>query len=185
MNAFMARLLIPSRYGDYRVHQRVYEIAPDRPVFRRFSDHVLVVSRTRPAADQVKRYAPLLREGDLFCFSLYASVEKRRENIGYDPVMRLRACSPERSTAECAEAVADEWLLAKGSRHGWQCTALTAVEYAPLSVVRPSDRMAIRHAALRLEGRLQVTDPASFAIALYHGIGRGRAWGLGLLLIKR
>jgi CRISPR system Cascade subunit CasE len=38
---------------------------------------------------------------------------------------------------------------------------------------------------LDLEGTLEVCDPQAFVAALGHGFGRGKAFGCGLMLIRR
>ena len=43
----------------------------------------------------------------------------------------------------------------------------------------------IRLGVLDLAGELVVVDPAVFLLALGHGFGRGRAFGLGLMMIRR
>ncbi len=41
------------------------------------------------------------------------------------------------------------------------------------------------HGVLDLEGEIEVTDPAAFATALAQGFGRAKAWGCGMMLIRR
>ena len=42
-----------------------------------------------------------------------------------------------------------------------------------------------RLGVLDLSGTLSVTDPALFVAALAQGFGRAKAWGCGLMLIRR
>ncbi len=47
---------------------------------------------------------------------------------------------------------------------------------------RPAGRRFGGNAVI-YQGRLRVTDPVRFTQALREGIGAGRAWGLGLLML--
>ncbi|MDX2120628.1 MAG: type I-E CRISPR-associated protein Cas6/Cse3/CasE, partial [Gemmatimonadota bacterium] len=55
--------------------------------------------------------------------------------------------------------------------------------YETLSLDRPGAPMQI--GVLDLEGTLYVTDPSAFLGALGAGFGRAKAFGCGLMLIRR
>ncbi|MCL4414587.1 MAG: type I-E CRISPR-associated protein Cas6/Cse3/CasE [Actinobacteria bacterium] len=74
------------------------------------------------------------------------------------------------------------WL----ARHLEPCEIVEG-EATPEEPVRGYDRnrhAAIFHPAARFSGRLQVTDASAFARLLRDGVGRGRAYGLGMLVVS-
>lgn len=82
-----------------------------------------------------------------------------------------------------------EWLLPQGERHGFVIPAVASgrPDAAPSPCLtltsrrRPGDRGAITIEPVRFEGHLVVTDAAMFTDALRTGIGRGKAYGCGLI----
>jgi CRISPR system Cascade subunit CasE len=93
-----------------------------------------------------------------------------------------------------------EWIARKGSLHGFVLTVPSAQDYfefnnrsdgRPSADLRISSEQllrgkqhngnAIRVFSVLFEGRLQVTDPERFKIALNTGIGHGKVMGLGML----
>lgn len=182
--AWITRLPLSARLGPYRIHQKVVEVCNSKPRYRCFDGHALVVTAERPADTETKSYDPQLVAGAELQFVLRASVERRVERAGYDPVMRLREESG-RPFHEIATQVAKAWLERQGKIHGFGYTELTTAEYVPLRFVRPRDSRTIRQSAIDMHGALRVTDVEAFRSALFAGIGRGRAWGLGLMLVRR
>ena len=109
---------------------------------------------------------------------------------------------------EVTQAVGAKWLAAQGARAGF-AIGEEAVEGGGGEVVENNDvRMSIRagphvrvtrYSTLRLdrkgrpaelgvldfEGMLEVREPALFTMALAKGFGRAKAFGCGLMLIRR
>lgn len=76
----------------------------------------------------------------------------------------------------------EHWL----ARHLPACE-LTEVGAVPEEPVRGYDRnrhAAIWHPAVRFTGSLQATDAGTLAQLLREGIGRGKAFGLGMLMVR-
>ncbi|MDY6956282.1 MAG: type I-E CRISPR-associated protein Cas6/Cse3/CasE [Pseudomonadota bacterium] len=95
-----------------------------------------------------------------------------------------------------------DWLARKGERHGFGLPASNTPDYfdfaaspkgQPYPDVRVSqdqmligrrhDGTTIRVYAALFEGRLTVSDPERFRVALASGIGHGKVMGLGLLSV--
>ena len=74
------------------------------------------------------------------------------------------------------------WLERQGERHGFRVErdSLRIEDYR-----RHRMRPARAFSSLEFEGRLEVRDPPAFREALLHGIGSGRAFGCGLLVVRR
>lgn len=100
--------------------------------------------------------------------------------------------------------VATRWLAAQGEKSGFRLAerenwidweeprasggaapALEVVGYRVLRVDRGRGRPRMEFGVLDVDGTLVVTDPERFIAALGHGFGRAKAFGCGLMLIRR
>lgn len=72
-----------------------------------------------------------------------------------------------------------EWLHRRAEPNGF---AVIAADIASVERIRIA-KAGARHLAdrTRFDGRLKVTNPTKFAGAIRHGIGHGKAFGLGLI----
>jgi CRISPR system Cascade subunit CasE len=82
-----------------------------------------------------------------------------------------------------------QWLQRQGERHGFSVDGAAALSYATVRIPRDlapqPRRQDIRFGAVDLDGVLTLNDPAAFLSAVCHGFGRAKAFGCGLMLIKR
>lgn len=86
------------------------------------------------------------------------------------------------------------WMTAQGDRHGFRCDDVAVLGYERRALPRPGRKPGAL-GILDLEGRLTVTDPAAFlrqAIGIgmppdawHPGFGRAKAFGCGLMLLRR
>lgn len=81
------------------------------------------------------------------------------------------------------------WLARRGERSGFSLDAAVALAYRPVRIPRDAApgraRDDIRFSAVDLEGQLTVRDPDAFLGALRAGFGKAKAFGCGLMLIRR
>lgn len=142
--------------------------------------------------DPPKSFAPSLRVGDKLAFSLRANPTISRKNeagkrIRCDVVMdRLSKIPKARRAAErhgIEAAAGRDWLDSQGAAHGFRSLRTDCVGYDVLHPPHRANRM--RLGVLELEGVLEVTDPFAFLSKLAQGFGRARAYGCGLMLIRR
>ena len=84
------------------------------------------------------------------------------------------------------------WLADQGARNGFRLPLNAAGEpvlrvdgYDQVRVTRGRGQKAIRFSVLDLEGMLEVVAPDSFLEALARGFGKAKAFGCGLMLIRR
>jgi CRISPR system Cascade subunit CasE len=79
------------------------------------------------------------------------------------------------------------WLARLGLAHGFALKGSTlAVDgYQRVRIPRRGDQRPMQLSTLDFAGTLTVTDPAAFVARLGAGFGRGRAFGCGLMLIRR
>ncbi|MCL4414137.1 MAG: type I-E CRISPR-associated protein Cas6/Cse3/CasE, partial [Actinobacteria bacterium] len=76
----------------------------------------------------------------------------------------------------------EHWL----ARHLDPCE-ITEVDATPEDPIRGYDRnrrVVIAHPAVRYSGQILVTDASALERLLREGIGRGRAYGLGMLVVS-
>lgn len=145
--------------------------------------------------DPPKPWAPSLRPGDRLGFSLRANpvVTARRQGgrgPRHDVVMRaIHGLPPGKRAKARAEAIVEKgraWLDAQGRRHGFRPLGEPRVDgYARRRVPREGEQEAVCFSTLDLDGVLEVTDPEAFLVAIRRGFGKAKAWGCGLMLIRR
>lgn len=205
--AALAPLLLPDD-GSARVlaaHRLVWSLMPPDPDARRdflwreeAPGRFLVLASRPPGSSalfdvEAKPFEPALAAGDRLRFVLRAnptvsgSVTEGR-GARHDVVMHaLRAVSqPDRAAARpmLAQREGAAWLDRVGQRHGFAVEpGLRADGYQMLRLPRAG--RAIRLGTLEYEGVLQVTDPAAFVAGLAAGFGRAKAFGCGLMLVRR
>ena len=169
----------------------------------------IVLSR-RPPEDsplfdrpEVKEFTPVLAPGDRLAFKLRANatVTKKGDDLAangkprrrhHDVVMdALRSVppGPERANRRMllATQAAKNWLHGQGARHGFTVEDCIVEDYSVRAL--PSHRGLRKgqpqFGVLDLTGAISVTDPAAYVDKLAQGFGRARAYGCGLMLIRR
>jgi len=143
-----------------------------------------------------KPFAPELREGDRLRFALRANpviarAGARGERGTRDDVVMhaLHGVAPgERAAAR--ETIIPEagraWLARQGERHGFAPQGEVAVDgYETMRMPRPGAGKPVQFGRLDFDGVLVVRDPTAFLAQLAQGFGRARAFGCGLMLIRR
>ncbi|MFJ3856111.1 type I-E CRISPR-associated protein Cas6/Cse3/CasE [Streptomyces sp. NPDC090085] len=127
-----------------------------------------------------------IREGDTYTFRTVVSAHGLRKDVKTGQVRRLPHTTPHHVR---------EWFLRR-----LQPEPAPAIQRAPfLGITTDHEKLAVRalppviattkHEGLNLprheiRGTLTVTHPEAFATALTDGIGRGRAYSCGLILIR-
>ena len=88
--------------------------------------------------------------------------------------------------AHCSTKYQKQWLLDRAAKHGFALReeefTVTRVQWQHFAKhgTRPVTLLAVTY-----EGILQVTDPEQFRALLCQGMGRGKAYGLGLMTVMR
>ncbi|MCX2865653.1 type I-E CRISPR-associated protein Cas6/Cse3/CasE [Paucibacter sp. PLA-PC-4] len=152
---------------------------------------------------QTREYAPALQIGDAFSFELRANPTVRHGRDGkskrHDVVMEakkklLAAQGLQRWsdwTDEAKPAVqtlvqdaCTDWLARRGEGLGFELQRETVLVEAHQQNRERADQ-SLSFTTVDIAGRLTVTDASAFIQALRSGIGSARAFGCGLLLIRR
>lgn len=143
-------------------------------------------------------YRPQLEAGERLYFKLRANpIVKRKENgkpkeygLIVDAKHQFkkngRHYREQFSLDELTHEVGMKWLVRKGEQHGFAVKRFEVEidndrEYA----VNPQGKEFFTLRTLDFEGVLSVVIPDLFVDALYKGIGSAKAFGCGLLMVKR
>jgi CRISPR system Cascade subunit CasE len=168
-----------------------------------------LVLSARPPADrhdlfdmESKPFEPALAPGDRLGFSLRANPVVTRPNPEssrpkrHDVVMDRLHGLPKGARADARLVATLEagrvWLAGQGAGSGFQLPLNAAGEpvlrvdgYDQIRVPRGRGQKAITFSVLDLEGVLEVVSPDVFLEALARGFGKAKAFGCGLMLIRR
>ena len=202
---------IVRRLGDaYREHQMLWQLfEPDPEAARDFlyrrevrqgRPRYFLLSRRPPVndlglwrIDPPKNFAPRLRAGQRLAFSLRVnpviSRDGRRHDIVMDRKHRMgwKKIPPAQRPPlqQVIQEAGSDWLRQRAERHGFEIDPdLLRIEGYQQHQTRRGKR-TIRFSTLDFTGLLRVTDPEAFAQTLETGIGPAKAFGCGLMLIRR
>jgi len=147
-----------------------------------------------------KDYRPVIHSGQQLAFSLRVNpIITRRDAQGrqcrHDVVMDLKRrtdfkTSPvnERPSLNVLVQQAGlEWLQSRAEQHGFSFVPeqIHVDGYHQHRVAKKSEQKLIRYSTLDFTGLLTVTEVERFQQALIQGIGPAKAFGCGLLLVRR
>ena len=147
--------------------------------------------------DEPKPFAPALEPGDRLRFSLRANpvVRRRhpshRRSVKHDVVMdTLRSHAKGERAVQRFEIIREQgfaWLDRQGTKAGFKIgSADVAVDgYDQHRISRMKSAPAMLYSTLDYEGTLTVSDPVTLLTAIAHGFGAAKAYGCGLMLIRR
>ena len=159
-----------------------------------------ILAQRVPAASEIfdvetKEFVPALAAGDMLRFSLRANATRACKAPGAkrgtraDVVMAaLKPLSPADRSAQ-REAVIEEagaaWLRNQGEKHGFALTTEPRVDGYEQRRIKRAAARDIQFSVLDFDGVLRVTEPEQFLMALAQGFGHAKAFGCGLMLIRR
>lgn len=208
--AALAELLVPNNPADRTgaSHKLVWALFADHVDRRRDflwreerPGHFMVLS-SRPPDDphrlfelDFKPFAPALSVGDRLGFTLRANpVVARAEAKGqrgkrHDVVMDLLRDVPHGERAktrpEAMLTAGRAWFARQGEAYGFTPLGDATVDgYDSVRIPRVAGRPAV-FGVLDISGVLEIRDPLAFLARLSQGFGRARAFGCGLMLIRR
>jgi len=197
--------------GGYHLHQALWNLFENDPGAERDflyrqeqidqAPTFLLLSRREPADQdgcweiETKPYQPSLQVGDRLGFSVRINpVVARRDENGkqhrHDVVMdrkkTLKEAGDITAQAEIVQQAIEEWFAARATRSGFELTdaGLLTEGYQQHRLSRGKGR-PIQFSTVDCSGQLKVTDPESFLAVVLNGMGPAKAFGCGLLLIRR
>jgi CRISPR system Cascade subunit CasE len=184
-------------------------------LFREIEPGAFIIVAKRPPddphrlwlIDPPKVYEPQLQSGDRLGFVLRANpamaVRKpgKLRGMRVDAIMHAKfKLAPEdrrEFRADEVKRVALDWLFKRADNLGadFDADRCDATGYSQVCIPRiKADRKqpsggqsdkTIEYSEIDFSGRLTVTDPAKLKAALFNGIGKARAYGCGLMMVRR
>lgn len=159
----------------------------------------------------IKPFDPALAPGDRLAFVLRANAtrdrrlpnpkdtgtaKRRRVDIVMDVLHAIpgQRALPDEVLSErpakrmgLAQQAAEIWIAGQGTRYGFEPVDLTVADYSVMALPghRGKRQGQPQFGVLDLSGTLSVTDPVAFLAKLGQGFGRAKAFGCGLMLIRR
>lgn len=195
--------------NGYRLHQALWQLFQGEHqqrdfLYRRVETTnwpCFYIVSARPPNDthdlwsiQIKDYTPHLVAGQRLAFSLCVNpiVTKKRQDgkpVRHDVVMDAKKrCSAKKMKFSQAELVQDAghcWLNERAEKYGFRLQALRVDGYRQHQFSKARGERPIRFSTVDFNGVLTVTDKTQFQQTLFSGIGPAKAFGCGLLLVRR
>lgn len=121
--------------------------------------------------------------------------KKRRVAVGINPELAFQRMGRPEDTPTKPEAIAAwrdaelrDWLVRQGARRGFAVENCAPGPIVARRIVRtergrPRGRAMTFH-EVEFTGTLRIIDPAAFEKTCREGLGRGRAFGYGLLMVR-
>lgn len=143
-----------------------------------------------------KGFTPSLAAGDIRGFALRANPvirrrhADRRRSVKHDVVMdAIRNSEGDRAGIRL-RAMHEQglaWLERQGEKSGFEILSdrVRIDGYEQHRVTRKGSARAREFSTIDFEGLLTVRDPAALLTAIAHGFGASKAYGCGLMLIRR
>lgn len=202
------KALAGQAWGGYRLHQSLWKLFEGeinrrnflyRAIEGREGSAFYVVSAQAPRIVdrlwrvQTKDYAPRLQQGDRFRFSLRANPVVTR-TIGdkgkrHDVIMDAKKGTADRDLDPRGFWYRPglEWLNRRAGKGGFQVEKVNIDGYRQHRMFKPGRgrQQDIRFSTLDFDGILTVTDPDALGQILFGGVGPAKAFGCGLLLVRR
>ena len=164
-----------------------------------------VLSRREPVVPknlweiESKRYEPKLSNGERLAFILRANPVRVRK-ISDDPAVKTRrrddvvADLKKRRYTEPAQRppmavivqeAGEQWLAERAEKYGFEIESVNVDSYHQQRLYKPGAKKPISLSTVEFSGILRIADAGRFAERLRQGIGPAKAFGCGLLLVRR
>lgn len=188
MNKYQKRdFLYRVEYDAYQNIRFIYLLA-----------HNTVTPQKNVRIDVSPRFQPQLDNGEELLFKLRANpIIRKKENgrakdcdIIMDAKYQFKKVGrnylDKFSMDELIHNVGMEWLGRKGERHGFSVKSfeVNIDNYREYSICA-TGKQNFTLRTLDFEGKLKITDQNCFINTLFNGIGRAKAFGCGLMLVRR
>ncbi len=162
-----------------------------------------VVSKHAPVACQgleviSKPYKPQLLAGSTFGFTLRANpivakkVDGKKNSVHHDVLMNAKqAAKKQQLSSDDSVTFIDDagknWLLGRAQNLGFEISdsELICDGYQQHRFYKGKKNQPISLSTVDYSGLLTITDPIIFEQTLFNGIGRAKAFGCGLMMIRR
>lgn len=210
----LAQTLLQDTYREHQALWQLFDTDPDasrdflyRQVIENGRIKYYVLSERQPVdrsgmwlVDTPKRYDPKLVKGQKLFFTLRANpvvtvVTTEGKKLRHDVVMNTKKqmgfdTLPPVDRPLLQQLIQDScmpWLQARAESNGFSIEPDQVVVdgYQQHESFAKQQKRSVRYSTVDFQGILTVTDPERFRKALFSGIGKAKAFGCGLLLVKR
>lgn len=210
----LAQSLCQDTYREHQVLWKLFDSDPDASrdfLYRQTMEHgrikYYVLSERIPVdhsgiwmIDQAKPYAPKLNAGQRLAFTLRANPvitvtspegKKQRHDVVMHEKKRIdfdRMPKHERPTVQhLIQSSCIDWLQARSEANGFEIESEQVIvdAYRQHESFSKQQKKSVRYSTVDFQGLLTVTDAAKFNETLLKGIGKSKAFGCGLLLVKK
>lgn len=197
--------------NTYKEHQVLWKLFDDDPKAKRDfiyryepqnnTPAYYIVSSRKPVDSsflwdiQTKDYKPVLNTGQQFAFMLRVNPVITKEGKRHDVVMhekhRIDYKNMDKNkrptTQELVEKAGRKWLTKRAEQGGFSFndSSVRIDGYRPNTSGRKKGKKEIRYNTMDFRGILTVTDTDKFTKTLMQGLGKSKAFGCGLMLIRR
>lgn len=201
--------------GAYTIHQILWRLFPENPnakrdfLFRREDGDggpfFYMVSKRQPQPInglinvESKPYNPQIQDGQQFAFSLRVNpvITKKTDTgkrVRHDVVMNAKHDLANSSSGEEAFSAGElqyivgmQWLESRAKKIGFSFNPeqIRVFGYQQYQIKTPPSKKHIRFSALDFKGILTVADSNQFCQTLFSGVGPAKAFGCGLMLVRR
>lgn len=200
--------------GGYKTHQHVWNLFNDNPeavrdfLFRMEQSKGLpqgyVVSQREPYDSQglwnikTKVYTPVLKTNQTLAFTLRvnptvtrtANDKQMRHDVVMDEKRRIgyKTLPPHKKPpiSQVIHKAAVQWLVRRAEKSGFGINeASVIVESYRQHRLQAESEKEIQYSTVDFSGVLKIVDPEIFQRTLLRGIGPAKAFGCGLLLVRR
>ncbi len=188
---------------NHRLIWTLFSDGPDRSrdfLWRAdFRNQFFTLSSRPPQANdlfgplETKEFSPNLASGDKLGFVMRANATRakqfkegvRRVCVVMEQLHEIEPKHRAEQRLKLAESAANDWMNRQAETRGFILRSLTVEDYRTIRIKRGQGNKRAVHGILDLRGTLDVDDPNTFLSALSTGFGRAKAWGCGLMLIRR
>lgn len=200
--------------NTYAAHQLLWQLFPDEPDAQRdfiFRQEMkggwpifYLVSKRKPqkvdlfSSVACKEYDPVLRVGEQLAFSLRANpviarkAEGKKHSSKHDIWMDAKREGQAQGLESAQlppfiEGKVKGWLSLRGEANGFSIVAsrVDLQAYQQHRVYKKKFGHPIRYSSVDFQGMLTVEDPDAMQKVLFTGIGKAKAFGCGLMLVRR
>jgi CRISPR system Cascade subunit CasE len=208
--AALARLLVPDAAGARAAasHRLVWALFTDGPerqrdfLWREEAPGRFLALSARPPGNlddlfelDFKPFAPVLELGNRLGFSLRANPviarpaapgqRGKRHDVVMNALHHLPAGERAPARMQAVLEAGRAWLARQGGAHGFRPDPEVGVDGYETVIIPRESGAPVRFSVVDFTGVLTVEDPQQFLPALAAGFGRSRAFGCGLMLIRR
>lgn len=198
LDAYESHRLVWALFGDDPDRKRDFLYRYDQSNGR---PELMVLSATPPVDHHnlfqidSKEFAPDLKAGD--CLSFMARLnpvwrkdvggKRRKVDVVMNEVHRCKAEGADHvNRIEAAGPAISQWLDVQAARCGFALEDdQLAVDSYDIHQFRSRSGSDVRIAGADVRGVVRVTDPEAFGTMLVEGLGASRAFGFGLVLVRR